>query len=153
MTSFSVTMLKEFRKNFNPQQMWLVAHLLILPAKFNMLGQHLTGYNLSIPGSLLSLFLLKSYVLHNGRYLRQGSNRKASILWSPENPLSVQRRAASKFPVGINSGLLPGGGCGTEPEHIHTICSSWQSSCQLPIVILSSGPWVLYFLSDYCNVL
>lgn len=50
------------------------------------------------------------------------------------------RRAVSKFFVGIHSDLLPGGGCGTEPNHIHTICSNWQSSCQLPIVILNSAP-------------
>lgn len=87
----------------------------LIPSRYNQwqthwscpqkLGQHLTGYNLSILMSPSSFFPSTFYVLHNGKYLRQGSNRKASLLWSSDNLLSEPQEGG--FQVCVSISLVP----------------------------------------------
>lgn len=132
MTSFSVTRLKEFRKKT------------LIPSKVQLEAQHAGSTPHGIQ-SINSSVCFHSSVENLTLCIRSGTWDRAvtgkQVDYDPQKILYLcSRRAVSKFFVGIDSDLLPGGSCGTEPNHIHTICSNWQSSCQLPIVILNSAP-------------
>lgn len=132
MTSFSVTRLKEFRKKT------------LIPSKVQLEAQHAGSTPQGIQ-SINSSVCFHSSVENLTLCIMSGTWDRAvtgkQVDYDPQKILYLcSRRAVSKFFVGIDSDLLPGGSCGTEPNHIHTICSNWQSSCQLPIVILNSAP-------------
>lgn len=132
MTSFSVTRLKEFRKKT------------LIPSKVQLEAQHAGSTPHGIQ-SINSSVCFHSSVENLTLCITSGTWDRAvtgkQVDYDPQKILYLcSRRAVSKFFVGIDSDLLPGGSCGTEPNHIHTICSNWQSSCQLPIVILNSAP-------------